>query len=197
MHAKYSQTGATVRPSSHMTCARACMCVRVVAFMATTIALPLFARTAMAAHSQQRDEVGALRQEADRGNANAQFDLGVRYATGKGVAHNDAGRDHGNIRIGHRIGQHRPRQRPGIELRHDITAMTTRQDWVVDDRKSRAPAGWFVIHRACCDEPIAAPAQIIGHESGRQRLAHRLARVPARKDDQETGKRGIAIAQFI
>ena len=41
------------------------------------------------AGNQQRDEIGSLRQEADSGNANAQFDLGVRYATGKGVAHDD------------------------------------------------------------------------------------------------------------
>src|SRR5512132_1569301 len=60
------------------------------ALIATSVALSLMAREATAASTQQRDEVGPLRQEAERGNANAQFDLGVRYATGKGVAHNDA-----------------------------------------------------------------------------------------------------------
>jgi len=49
--------------------------------------------------------------------------------------------------------------------------MTTGQDWIVDYRQSRAPTGWFVIHRARCDEAVTAPAQIIRHESGRQRLA--------------------------
>src|SRR3954452_5304995 len=70
----------------------------------------------------------------------------------EGLAHDDAGRDNGNIRIWPRVGQSRPRHCPGIELRDDITAMATRQDWVVDDRKSRTPASRFVIHSARGDE---------------------------------------------
>ena len=40
------------------------------------------------AAAQEDDEVKQLRQAAERGEAKAQFNLGVRYATGKGVAEN-------------------------------------------------------------------------------------------------------------
>ena len=61
--------------------------------------------------------------------------------------------------------------------------MATRQDRVVDDRKSRPPAGWFVIHRTCGDEAVTTPAQIVRHEARCLRLAQRPERVLARKDD--------------
>lgn len=103
----------------------------------------------------------------------------VGGADPKSVAHDDAGRDDGNVRIGHRVGQDGPRQRPRLELRHDIAAMATRQDRVVDDRESSSTAGWFVIHRARGDEVVPAPAQVVGHEARCLRLAQRPERVLA------------------
>jgi TPR repeat protein len=46
--------------------------------------------TSKEAASQENEEVGRLRLAAEGGDHNAQFQLGVRYATGKGVAHDDA-----------------------------------------------------------------------------------------------------------
>src|SRR3954471_771609 len=61
--------------------------------------------------------------------------------------------------------------------------MATGQDGIVDNRKPCPSARWFVIHRARCDEAVTAPAQVVRHEGRRLRLAQRLARVLARKDD--------------
>src|SRR5262245_43886001 len=61
--------------------------------------------------------------------------------------------------------------------------MATRQDRVVDDREPSSATGWFVIHRARCDETVSAPAQVVGHEARCLRLAQRFQRVLTRKDD--------------
>ena len=64
---------------------RACLlAIAIVGYTAISSALP--AQTA----TREADDVRQLRLAAEAGDARAQFDLGVRYAGGKGVAANDA-----------------------------------------------------------------------------------------------------------
>ena len=87
------------------------------------------------------------------------------------------------VSIGLRIRDDREFERLRVQLGDGVAAMATHVVGLAVDDLSRAAAGGLVVLHARENQSRPVPVDVVGHESGRDRLAQRLRGVVARVDD--------------